>query len=300
MKHPIDPKVDCVFKALLGRPDNSNLLIHFLNALLADQLEAPIREVVIENPFNGKEFLTDKLSIVDVKARDERSRRFQIEIQLAVFIHLPSRMLYNWADLYRQQLGQGDGYSQLQPAWSIWLLDEALFAKSRGDRDYLHTFRMQDKSGRVLSDHCHITTVELSKFANETVHDDRERWLKFFVEGERLDDRTLPLWMQTKEMTQAMNTLTEFSDKQHRYHAYQARLDYLRQQRSIEEELEEARRAREAERRAREAERQAKEVERQAKEAERQAKEALIEEKEAALAEVERLRALLEGRDTES
>jgi len=74
VKHPIDPKVDCVFKALLGRPDNSNLLIHFLNAMLAEQLESPILEVVIENPFNEKEFLTDKLSIVDVKARDERAR----------------------------------------------------------------------------------------------------------------------------------------------------------------------------------------------------------------------------------
>ena|GEM_PF-3903287 len=67
MKHPIDPKVDCVFKALLGRRDNSNLLIHFLNAMLADQLESPIQDVVIENPFNEKEFLTDKLSIVDVR-----------------------------------------------------------------------------------------------------------------------------------------------------------------------------------------------------------------------------------------
>ena len=155
-----------------------------------------------------------------------------------------------------------------------------------------------------MSDHCHITTVELSKFVSETVHNDRERWLKFFIEGERLDDRALPSWMQTREMQQAMNTLTEFSDKQHRYHAYQARLDYLRQQRSIEQELEEARQAEEAaiqakevERRAKEAAIQAKEAERQAKETERQAKEAERQAKEAALAEVERLRALLDGRD---
>jgi len=169
-------------------------------------------------------------------------------------------------------LGQGDGYSQLQPSWPIWLLDEPLLLETGGDRDYLHTFCLQDNRGRVLSDHCHITTVELSKFGSETVHNDRERWLKFFVEGECLDNQALPSWMQTREMQQAMNTLTEFSDKQHRYHAYQARLDYLRQQRSIEQELEEARQAEEAERQA----------------------------KEAALAEVERLRALLDGHDTES
>ena len=35
MQHPIDPKIDCVFKALLGAEDNRALLIHFLNALAA-------------------------------------------------------------------------------------------------------------------------------------------------------------------------------------------------------------------------------------------------------------------------
>jgi hypothetical protein len=34
MKHPIDPKIDCVFKALLGRRRNRRLLLHFLNAML--------------------------------------------------------------------------------------------------------------------------------------------------------------------------------------------------------------------------------------------------------------------------
>jgi len=33
MRHPIDPKVDCVFKALLGAESNRDLLIHFLNGL---------------------------------------------------------------------------------------------------------------------------------------------------------------------------------------------------------------------------------------------------------------------------
>jgi len=35
MKHSIDPKIDCVFKALLGAEANRRLLIHFLNAVLA-------------------------------------------------------------------------------------------------------------------------------------------------------------------------------------------------------------------------------------------------------------------------
>ncbi|MGI9212050.1 MAG: PD-(D/E)XK nuclease family transposase, partial [Methylococcaceae bacterium] len=55
MKHPIDPKIDCVFKAILGSEDNINLLIHFLNAMLTAELDSPIVEVEILNPYNDKE-----------------------------------------------------------------------------------------------------------------------------------------------------------------------------------------------------------------------------------------------------
>jgi len=63
MRHAIDPKIDCVFKALLGTEANRALLIHFLNAILGPELPRPITWVEILNPYNEREFLTDKLSI---------------------------------------------------------------------------------------------------------------------------------------------------------------------------------------------------------------------------------------------
>ncbi len=51
--------------------------------------------VDIFNPYNDKEFLSDKLSIVDVKARDSQDRLYQIEIQLTSYAHLPARIIYN-------------------------------------------------------------------------------------------------------------------------------------------------------------------------------------------------------------
>ena len=72
MKHRIDPKIDCVFKALLGSEQNRNLLVHFLNAILTSDLSSPITEVEILNPYNDKEFLDDKLSVVDAKPRKTR------------------------------------------------------------------------------------------------------------------------------------------------------------------------------------------------------------------------------------
>jgi len=52
MYRPIDPKVDCVFKTLFGTEDHSELLIDFLNALLGDELPAPVTAVEILNPYN--------------------------------------------------------------------------------------------------------------------------------------------------------------------------------------------------------------------------------------------------------
>jgi predicted transposase/invertase (TIGR01784 family) len=297
MRHPIDPKIDCVFKALLGSEDNRALLIHFLNAMLGETLPSPVTDVVILNPYNEREFLDDKLSIVDVKARDERGRLYQIEIQLLAYRDLPARILYAWTDLYSQQLHSGQDYSALQPTFSIWLLAEDLLPDEPA---YLHRYWLRDDRGRALVDHGGIWLVELNKFHAEQVETEQHRWLKFLNEGERLDADDLPSWMQTNEMRQAMSTLKAFSEKERAYHAYQARQNFLRQQQSIERELEAAherekaalQRA-EAERKAKEAEREAKEAEREAKEAEREAKEAAVAEKEAALAEIERLKAQL-------
>ncbi|MBF0231373.1 MAG: Rpn family recombination-promoting nuclease/putative transposase, partial [Desulfamplus sp.] len=94
MKHKIDPKVDCVFKALLGSEKNKNLLIHFLNAVIGFEGGNKITNVKILNPYNERKFIDDKLSIVDIKASCQNNFQYQIEIQLAVYPSLPSRILY--------------------------------------------------------------------------------------------------------------------------------------------------------------------------------------------------------------
>ena len=283
MKHPIDPKIDCVFKALLGAERNRRLLIHFLNAILADEFTVPIVEVEILNPYNDREFLDDKLSIVDVKGRDTQGRLYQIEIQLLNIPDLPARILYGWADLYSSQLRDGEDYDHLRPTYAIWLLGQPLRPSIA---EAVHRFRLRDEQGRGLLDHGGIWLLELSKCAIATVETEQERWLKFFIEGHRLDSQQLPDWMLTEEMRQAMNTLQAFSEKERAYHQYQARQNYLRQQRSIQNQMQQLAAGIEQARAA-------EERERAEKERERAEKEAALAEKEAALAEIARLKALL-------
>lgn len=311
MKHAIDPTVDCVFKALLGSEANQNLLIHFLNAVLQSCTQAPVSSVEIINPYNEKEFLNDKLSIVDVKARDQSDRLYQVEIQLCGHTSLPERIFYTWADLYSKQLQNGEDYARLQPTYSIWLLGSPLI---REDPDYLHWFQLQDRQGRQFVHPGGIFLLELSKCKIDTVHSELERWLRLFKEGKQLDDQQLPEWMQTQEMRQAMTTLKRFSEKEKAYHFYQARQEYLRRERAIQRGIEETRvqlerarqeraesmqREQEAMQKEREATKRAQEAmqkEQEARQREQEAKQreqASATENEAAVAEIERLKALL-------
>jgi predicted transposase/invertase (TIGR01784 family) len=238
MKHQIDPKVDCVFKAILGSDDNKALLVHFLNAVLASELKHPITSVSILNPYNDKEHLDDKLSIVDVKARDNANQLYQIEIQLAYYTSLPDRIIYTWADVYSQQLQSGNQYTELKPTYSIWLLDENVV---KNDDNYLHSYKFRDDLGQSLTGHGGIWLLELKKFHAQYITNEQERWLQFFREGNTLnDDNGLPDWMQTQEMRQAMSTLRQFSEKEKNYFAYQARQDFIRQQNTIRFEYESA------------------------------------------------------------
>ena len=112
----------------------------------------------------------------------------------------------------------------------------------------------------------------MKKFNANQVETEDQRWLKFFKDGERLNDEALPDWMITQEMKQAMSTLSTFSEKDQQYYQYQARQEYLREQRTIQSELELANKREEAARNREEAANK---------------REAL------ALAEIERLKALL-------
>ena len=315
MRHRIDPKVDCVFKALLGAEENLDLLIHFINAALATVLPTPIVKATILNPYNEREFESDKLSVVDVKASDDQGRLHQIELQMVVRPYLPLRMLYGWADLYSSQLQKGGDYQTLKPTYAIWLLVEDLFPRIPAA---LHHFSCQSTHGGLELAPGGIRVLELNKFCAEQVETELERWIKFFKEGEDLMGEDLPEWMQTAEMTKAMDTLRVFSDKELAYYRYQARQNFLREQRSIQRHTEaleadlgqalvtiaeeraakvQALAAQEQALAAQEQERVAKEQALAAQEQALAVQEQERAEKEAALAEIERLKAKLAERE---
>src|SRR5262245_7250056 len=104
----IDPKIDYVFKRLFGSEGSVFLLIDLLNAVLSLPPGKPVRQVEIRNPFSQKGHAQEKVSVLDVKARDELGRQFHLEMQLVVPFSFGQRALYYWAGLHGSQMLEGD------------------------------------------------------------------------------------------------------------------------------------------------------------------------------------------------
>jgi predicted transposase/invertase (TIGR01784 family) len=104
----IDPKVDYAFKKIFGSEANTPVLIDLLNAVLQPSPDRQIVDLQIQNPFNEKETADDKLSFVDIKARDQNGRIYNVEMQMCATPAYPGRVLYYWAKIYNHPLQRWD------------------------------------------------------------------------------------------------------------------------------------------------------------------------------------------------
>ena len=224
MQPGVDPKVDYAFKKLFGSPANADLLTDLLNAVLQP---APGQEVVaveILNPFNDKETSADKLSILDVKAREASGRLFNVEMQMLAPIFFPSRVLYYWARLYASQLAQGRDYDTLRPTVSISFVDNVLFPDAKA---YHHRFTLLDRdSGLVLTNDLSIHILELPGFELQAgeLTTALDRWCYFLRHGETLDTARLPPALAIPVFNRALEVLHVMTQSDVERELYESRL----------------------------------------------------------------------------
>jgi predicted transposase/invertase (TIGR01784 family) len=235
MLHYIDPTVDCVFKAILGALGREHLLVDFLNCVI--QPVSSIVEVMLLNPYNDRDVIGGKLSVVDIKARDSLGNIYQIEVQLSSPGYLPNRILHNWSSIYQGQMNEGDRWAKLKPVISIWLLTENVIMN---DDTYHHHFQVWDNQHQqLLSNHCSIHVLELKKWQQSKTLLAHDYWLYFFKEAKHW--KSLPKCLHNLSMMrQAMKVLEAFSQREKDYHEYQARQNFIRDRDSDKAEREEA------------------------------------------------------------
>lgn len=220
----IDPKVDYAFKRLFGSPANVGLLIHLLNAVLDLPPGRQVADLEIQNPFNDKEFAGDKLSIVDIKARDKEGRLFNVEMQMLSATFFTRRILYYWARLFQQQLVEGDDYHGLHPTYSICFINDVLF---RPPKEHHLIFRLLDASHKLtFAEELEIHVIELPKFglAAEDLSSPLDLWWYFLRHAEGIDRDHVPKALDTPPLRQAVEVLTVMTQNEVERERYEARL----------------------------------------------------------------------------
>lgn len=226
----IDPTIDYAFKRVFGRQENEESLCSLLNAVLRRPVGQRIESVVILNPFLPLEAFDDKLSVLDIKARDESGRTFNVEMQIRLHHALRERVLFYWAKLYTEQLSEGDDYAELRPTISVLVLDDILFPELAGPH---HRFRLCEDSGKtVFSDQIELHVLELPKFAKRLpeLADDLDKWLFFLRHAATLDINHWPLELASSPWQRAGKELTMLAQTDIEREKYEARrkrqLDY--------------------------------------------------------------------------
>lgn len=221
MKIGIRAWIDFAFRKIYGKPGNEICLISLLNAVL--RFVDPVVSVEYLNPFGIKDFETDKLVCVDVKATDQRGRVFIVEIQIVVQSSFAKRAVFYACEAYTDQLRAGQGYGDLKATYSICLLMRNLW----DDEQLHHQFRLVDReSGRVLEESIEIHTVELAKYngnagdvRNASVLEQWAYWIKNSSEHTVEELQELLPGLEFLRATGELNAIREITEEKQMYDA---------------------------------------------------------------------------------
>ncbi len=137
---PLLPTMDIVFQYIFGSEGSENGLLGFLNTIQMSVGRPLAKSVVIRNPFNQRDALEDKLSVLDLKATDSNGQIYDVEMQTLNKTAFDKRILYYWSRLYAEQLQKSEDYWLLRPVTSIILSRFEIFSQ-HADIHSVHEIR---------------------------------------------------------------------------------------------------------------------------------------------------------------
>ena len=230
----ISPRVDLAFKKIFGVEENKDLLISLINSIVGE--EDQVSEVTLLNPYNPKNFKTDKLSILDIKATNQDGKRFNIEIQISDEADYDKRALYYWAKIYTEQLKVAEDYSKLSKAIGIHILN---FTSIPEVKKYHNVFHITEKeTGLLYFKDLELHTIELKKFSDSSdeeladivakVKNALDMWLAFLTRNDLLIADNLPKELNDPNLKKAINVLSVMNFTPEEREAYEDHLKWLR------------------------------------------------------------------------
>lgn len=233
----ISPRVDIAFKKIFGVEENKDLLISLINSIVCE--EDQVSEITLLNPYNPKNFKQDKLSILDIKAKNESGKRFNIEIQISDEADYDKRALYYWAKLYTEQLKETEDYSFLSKAIGIHILN---FISILSSAKYHNVFHITEKETNLkYFKDLELHTIELKKFS-DTNNSNKEElsdliakikkpldiWVAFLTKYYLLKSDNLPESLDSKDLKKAINVLEVMNFSEEERDIYEGQIKWLR------------------------------------------------------------------------
>ena len=230
----INPRVDIAFKKIFGVEENKDLLISLINSIVSESDQ--VTDLTLLNPYNPKNFRTDKLSILDIKAQGVTGKKFNIEIQITDEADYDKRALYYWAKLYTEQLKSGEDYSKLSKAIGIHILNFTSIPKVE---KYHNVFHITEKESNLsYFKDLELHTIELKKFSDNSdeeltdivakIKNTLDVWVTFLTRNDLLNPDNLPKELNDAKLKKAINVLEVMNFSEQERSAYEDHLKWLR------------------------------------------------------------------------
>jgi predicted transposase/invertase (TIGR01784 family) len=182
----VDIKNDVAFRKIFGNENRKEVLISFLNAVLLLQENHKIVNVDILTPYQLPDLKGGKVTIVDVKAKDQSNKTYIVEMQVAEVDGFDKRVLYYASKSYAAQIERGDQYENLNPTYFIGILD----FEATKNPSYINRHKIIDTetNENYLKD-IEFNFIELPKFNKKEneLESIIDQWVYFIKNAENLD-----------------------------------------------------------------------------------------------------------------
>ncbi len=209
----VNPKIDLVFKKLFGSEGNQDLLKSLINSMLPENEK--LKTITLLNPYNLPDYLEGKMTILDIKATDEKGKMYDIEMQISVHDYFGASAWYYWARSFSLQLEKGKHFKHLNKTIVISIVNFNMF----DDELYHHNFVPKERTTNQfynILDFMSLHFVELPKFNFEgfdkKIQTTLERWITFLNNAVRIEQDKFPEDLaQLEEIKKAVERLQTMS-----------------------------------------------------------------------------------------
>lgn len=230
---------DYVFKRNFGYKGEEDITKIFLRDILKNNVE------IVElnnNPITQKDFLDDKMGIMDVKATINKSIVCDIEIQVASQADIIKRLLFYCGKMYTEELKVGDCYEKAKKTVCILIADFEI-TELGGVEKYITKWnlREEDYPKKILTEAMEFYIIELpkvEKYGNSNQYKNLNLWVKFIKKPEVIymikDENNDEELKETIEaINKVKNNLEKMSEDEHEKELARLRDKYIRDQKSL-------------------------------------------------------------------